>query len=343
MLFFIKKYFSIITILIIAVIIFKVGKIYVQPYYNARFINYNYKYPKINEKFVVSTEPHDSQIPEFIINILKLAFYDREVIIDNNQPPHFIVRRENIKDYKKPEKYNAPYITISAERWTIKRHKYRKNGPPLAEIVSATPTKSRELYFPFMAWSGVVPERLYGNNSERQKFLVYIASNCVKKREQLFAIIKKLNHTADALGLCSNPSKIGAAGGYANLDQVYAQYNFGFALENTQVPGYITEKIINVFRGGAIPIYWGDTETVNRYFNPKAFINIDQFKTLQQAAEYIVNLSPEQIKIMQAEPIFKDNKTPEIFGIVTNPKHPLLQQAAMFIRKEYFKKVITQQ
>lgn len=339
---FYRKYINIIIILVV-VIIFKIGKIYVEPYYNARFTNYNYKYPSINEKFVINTEPHEGQIPEFIINILKLAFYERELIINNNQPPNLIVRFENIKDYKKSEKYNAPYITVSAERWTLKRHKYRRNGPPLAEIVSATPRKSRELYFPFIAWSGVVPQRKDYDFSNRQKFLVYIASNCVKKRERLFALIKQLHPAAAALGVCSNPNKTVAPGGYADLDKIYAQYNFGFALENTQVPGYITEKIINVFRGGAIPIYWGDTETVNKYFNPKSFINIDEFKTLQQAAEYIVNLSPQQIKIMQAEPIFRDNKIPEIFNIVHNPKHPLLQQAAMFIRREYFKKIITQQ
>ena len=338
MLFFIKKYFSIIIIFIIAIIIFKISRIYIEPYYNAKFTNYNYKYPKINEKFVVSTEPNTSQIPEFIINILKLAFYDRELIIDHNQPPHIIVRFENIKNYKKPDTYNAPYITVSAERWTLKRHKYRKNGPPLAEIVSTTPRKLRELYFPFMAWSRIVPQRVYYNNSNRQQFLVYIASNCVKKREKLFSLIKKLKPDAVALGVCSNPNKIGVPGGYGNLDHIYAQYNFGFAMENAQVPGYITEKIINVFRGGAIPIYWGDPN-INQYFNPKAFINVDQFKNLQQAAEYIVNLSPAQIKSMQAEPMFTDNKIPDIFGIVHDPKHPLLQQAATFIRNEYFKQL----
>lgn len=329
--------------MLIIVLIFKIAKIYIEPYYNATFTEYNYQYPRINEQFVVNIEPYDARIPEFVVNILKLAFYDRELIINNNIPPHLIVRCENIKDYKKIEKYNAPYITLSGERWTLKRHKYRKNGPPLAEIVSATPKKSRELYFPFMAWSGVAPERQYYDINHRKKFLVYIASNCVKKREKLFNLIKQLNPNAIALGICSNPSKIGVPGGYGNLDKIYAEYNFGFALENTQVPGYITEKIINVFRGGAIPIYWGDTNTVNKYFNEKAFINIERFKTLQQAAEYIVNLSPKQIKLMQAEPIFKNNKIPEIFDIVNNPKHPLLQQAATFIRNEYLKMVTIQQ
>lgn len=274
-----------------------------------------------------------------MINILKLAFYDREVIINNKRPPNLIIRNENTKDHKKKEKYNAPYITLSGERWTLKRHKYRRNAPPLAEIVSTTQKKSRELYFPFMLWYGSIPERIYYKNDNREKFLVYIASNCVKKREKLFALIKKLNHHVEALGICSNPNKIRLSGGYNDLNHIYAKYKFGFAMENHQVPGYITEKIINVFRGGAIPIYWGDTDTVNKYFNSKAFINIEKFKNLEQAARYIVNLTEAEIKTMQNQPIFKDEKIPEIFNIVKDPKHPLLQEAAKFIRNEYFKQI----
>jgi Glycosyltransferase family 10 (fucosyltransferase) C-term len=335
-----KYYFFLVTLLIglFGFVIFKISMIYIMPYYNLMFTNYNYQYPKINEKFVVGKDgdPKDAQIPEFLINILKLAFYDRELVVDNNQPPNLIVRCENFKGYKEPCKYSAPYITLSAERWTLKRHKYRKNGPPLAEIVSTTPNKPRQLYFPFVARSGVVPKKIYSNIKQRRKFLAYIASNCVKKREQLFALIKNMNQDAQALGICSNPNKTRFPGGYDNLDEIYAQYNFGFAMENAQVPGYITEKIVNVFRGGAIPIYWGHTETVNKYFNPKAFINIDEFKNLQEAAKYIVNLSEDKIEAMKAEPMFVDDKIPEIFGIINDPEHPLLKEAAEFIRKEYF-------
>jgi hypothetical protein len=64
---------------------------------------------------------------------------------------------------------------------------------------------------------------------------------------------------------------------------------------------------------------------------------VGKFKNLQQAATYIVNLSAEQIQIMQQQPIFKDNKIPEIFKINDNPNHQFLKQAAEFIRTEYFK------
>ena len=37
---------------------------------------------------------------------------------------------------------------------------------------------------------------------------------------------------------------------------------------------YITEKIINAFRAGSIPIYYG-SKRIDKYFNPKRFIQID--------------------------------------------------------------------
>ena len=39
---------------------------------------------------------------------------------------------------------------------------------------------------------------------------------------------------------------------------VFKNYRFVLAVENTQVYYYITEKIMIAFLSGAIPIYWGD-------------------------------------------------------------------------------------
>ncbi|MGH7793264.1 MAG: glycosyltransferase family 10 domain-containing protein, partial [Thermodesulfobacteriota bacterium] len=39
--------------------------------------------------------------------------------------------------------------------------------------------------------------------------------------------------------------------------QTLKEYNFILAFENTDYPGYITEKIIHAFMAGTIPLYWG--------------------------------------------------------------------------------------
>eukprot|EP00756_Hemistasia_phaeocysticola_P015547 Hpha_TRINITY_DN15418_c0_g1::TRINITY_DN15418_c0_g1_i1::g.174992::m.174992 len=54
--------------------------------------------------------------------------------------------------------------------------------------------------------------------------------------------------------------------------ELYRPYTFSVAFENADSPLWVTERIVNSFLAGTIPIYWGSQE-VTRYFNPKAFIN----------------------------------------------------------------------
>ena len=152
----------------------------------------------------------------------------------------------------------------------------------------------------------------------------------------MFALIKSKNNAAEALGLCSNPKHKRLEGGWNNLANIFSQYNFGLAMENRQIPGYMTEKILNVFRGGAIPIYWGDSKTVDKYFNPKAFIDIGKFATFEEAVDYIIDLSKDQKRVakMQREPIFKSETIPEFFRINEIPTKETIAAAA-FIREAY--------
>ena len=50
-------------------------------------------------------------------------------------------------------------------------------------------------------------------------------------------------------------------------------HKFMMAYENTSYPGYSTEKIMDAFLVGSLPIYWGDPK-IEKDWNPKAFINV---------------------------------------------------------------------
>ena len=57
-------------------------------------------------------------------------------------------------------------------------------------------------------------------------------------------------------------------------------YKFVFVFENTDSQnGYITEKILDVFYGGSIPIYLG-APNIKDYIDDKCFINLRDFKRL---------------------------------------------------------------
>lgn len=58
-----------------------------------------------------------------------------------------------------------------------------------------------------------------------------------------------------------------------------ADYKFNLALENSAIPGYVTEKIVEPFAAGTVPIYWGAPD-VARDFNPESYINVSDYDTL---------------------------------------------------------------
>lgn len=54
-------------------------------------------------------------------------------------------------------------------------------------------------------------------------------------------------------------------------------HKFMMAYENTSYPWYCTEKLMDAFLVGSVPIYWGDPK-VSEDWNPIAFINVQQRK-----------------------------------------------------------------
>eukprot|EP00971_Amphidinium_carterae_P187070 3713118-Amphidinium_carterae.1 len=82
-----------------------------------------------------------------------------------------------------------------------------------------------------------------------------------------------------------------------------SQEDFEFALvfESTMAPRYVTEKIVNAYLAGAIPIYWG-SEDVYSIFNPASFISAADFPSFEELAVYIAAMSPEDRHAVRTSP-----------------------------------------
>ena len=52
------------------------------------------------------------------------------------------------------------------------------------------------------------------------------------------------------------------------------KYRFSIAIENSRAPNYFTEKLLDCFATGTIPIYWG-CPNISRWFNPQGIIPFD--------------------------------------------------------------------
>lgn len=88
--------------------------------------------------------------------------------------------------------------------------------------------------------------------------------------------------------------KIGVYGRHynpvANKTDALREYKYSIAIENSICDDYFTEKIIDCFVTGTVPIYWG-TKNIGDYFNKNGII---QFDTIDQLREIIDN--PPEIK-----------------------------------------------
>ena len=73
------------------------------------------------------------------------------------------------------------------------------------------------------------------------------------------------------------------------------QYKFTIAFENCGMPGMITEKLIDAFRVGSVPIYWGDEKVAMR-FNTKAFINCHDYSSWEEVIERVKELDQDDRK-----------------------------------------------
>ena len=75
---------------------------------------------------------------------------------------------------------------------------------------------------------------------------------------------------------------IGGRLGYSLL------YNFSITIENAILPGYWTEKLLDAFATKSLPIYYGDKNSVSKFFDPEGIIF---FESIDELNDILSNLS----------------------------------------------------
>jgi hypothetical protein len=72
-----------------------------------------------------------------------------------------------------------------------------------------------------------------------------------------------------------------------------SHYKFSIAMENSEGQGYISEKILDSFMAGTIPIYYGGY-TIDEFINPKSFILIKNENDMINKIEYIKKIDNDE-------------------------------------------------
>lgn len=116
-----------------------------------------------------------------------------------------------------------------------------------------------------------------------QRFCCYLARNPVPYRQR----------AVDALEARIGPvDRFGSAAGRPHERSKYEllpDYRFNLCFENSTFPGYHTEKPLQAWVGGCVPLYWSDPWwTLD--FNPKALINRIDFPSLEDFAARVAEV-----------------------------------------------------
>lgn len=162
--------------------------------------------------------------------------------------------------------------------------------------------------------------------TKRNKFAVFAYSNCndfyegVLARKTFYYLIQKMtNYAVTNLGSCYKD--IIKENYYEKNDTMFTTFKFVIAFENQCIPGYISEKFINAILSGSIPVYRGAAD-IGKYFNTKAFINVNDFDSYEEVVNYMIEISnnEELFKKIINEPILANDFDYNQFSFLTGGK-----------------------
>lgn len=114
---------------------------------------------------------------------------------------------------------------------------------------------------------------------------------------------------------------------YIPISQCLGRYHFSLIVENTISPWYFTEKLLNCFAVGTIPIYLGATE-IEEFFNPQGIIKFTSMgelmdKTLpslnpdlyKSKIDAVVDNLERSLKMSSIEKVISETIMQELFSI----------------------------
>jgi hypothetical protein len=117
-------------------------------------------------------------------------------------------------------------------------------------------------------------------NNGKHHAIAYITSNCVPFRQEAALALSKIVpvHYNNRCKVHSENAVTAPNSGHKNTYMrnfdLFRNYKYCLVMENNNKPGYVTEKILNAFLGGCLPIYYGTPEIFDT-FHPQSFVYYD--------------------------------------------------------------------
>jgi alpha(1,3/1,4) fucosyltransferase len=129
----------------------------------------------------------------------------------------------------------------------------------------------------------------------KQEFCCFFTSKVCRKTRHRWNFFDKLSQYRPVHSAGRARNNIGATVPFnARAKNAFLQrYKFYMAFENSRIPGYTTEKIIEAMRARCVPIYWGNPRIAEE-FNPRSFINANDFASEDALIEHIRRVDQDE-------------------------------------------------
>lgn len=239
-----------------------------------------------------------SSYVEYILRIVFQDFDDVQIQWSDSERPHLLLRSKNLSPGKTCSFTDVPYICWTGEAYQCRPRSY----PPLCFLnsyISDDDDETLDFYAPFGIFRAVdaPPGLRQYKNTNRPN----IAGACFSKHEStriafFNQLRQRFGNKVKGWGASFNTEGGRRPEGSFNSTELLKNYStcrFVLAMENTIKPGYITEKIINSFMAGAIPLYWGHADTVKKYFNEKAFVCINDYSSFEECLDDVERIAAD--------------------------------------------------
>ena len=153
-------------------------------------------------------------------------------------------------------------------------------------------------------------------NSSPRHFAAYAVSNCrAQVRNQFYRLISKYKQIDHLASDCINgkprdmKDRFDEATYLTSVRKAFRAYKFAIVFENQARRGYITEKIMNAYLSGAVPIYFGAPD-ISKYVNvnatiickPPQYACIDRIKAADSSDALFNELRSEPL-LLQRHPL----------------------------------------
>lgn len=171
-----------------------------------------------------------------------------------------------------------------------------------------------------------LPQSLFGYNGERSElesrernYTKEFLETKTRFANFIASYDSEYNMRGDFFKKLSERKKVDSAGMWLNNTGEFVSFRdnsktdfqrqckFSLCFESTSNGGFNTEKIMDAFFADTIPVYYGDPN-ITDVFNPKAFINVADFATFEEAIDRILEIDADDEKYLEMmnQPIFNE-------------------------------------